>query len=97
MTDNSVEIREFTKLVERFVHLANEMKDEGKSLATINAALMSASATYGSYVAAGNEGYLKPSGVDKLVDAYRHHAVRVQDIKRANVQNNDPVSDEGPK
>lgn len=91
MTDSNVEIREFTKLVERFVQLANEMKDEGKSLAAINAALMSASATYGSYVAAGNEGYLKPSGVDKLVDSYRHHAVRVQDIKKASIQNNDQV------
>jgi hypothetical protein len=97
MTSQSVEIREFTKLVERFVQLANEMKEEGKSLSTINAALMSASATYGSYVAAGNEGYLKPSGVDKLVDAYRHHAVRVQDIKKATIQSNAQPVDEGSK
>jgi hypothetical protein len=97
MTNQSVEIREFTKLVERFVRLANEMKEEGKSLATINAALMSASATYGSYVAAGNEGYLKPSGVDKLVDAYRHHVVRVQDIKKATIQSNGQAVDEGSK
>jgi hypothetical protein len=86
MTDNSDQIKEFTSLVERFVRLANEMKNEGKGLTTINAALMSASATYGSYVAAGNEGYLKPSGVEKLVDAYRHHAVRVQDLKRESIQ-----------
>lgn len=92
MTNNGTEIQEFTKLVERFVQLANEMKKEGTSLATINSALMSASATYGSYVAAGNEGYLRPSGVDKLVDAYRHHAVRVQDIKRASIQSSDEDS-----
>lgn len=86
MTENIEQLKEFTKLVERFVAVANEMKDEGKNLSTINAALMSASATYGSYVAAGNEGYLRPSGVDKLVEAYRHHANRVQDVKKQIIQ-----------
>ncbi|MES9992464.1 MAG: DUF3144 domain-containing protein [Candidatus Thiodiazotropha sp.] len=86
MTENIEQLKEFTKLVERFVQLANEMKDEGTSLPTINAALMSASATYGSYVAAGNDGYLRPSGVEKLVESYRHHANRVQDIKKHIIQ-----------
>jgi fatty acid-binding protein DegV len=97
MTNNSEEIQEFTKLVERFVEVANEMKNEGKRLTTINAALMSASATYGSYIAAGNVGYLQPSGVDKLVDAYRHHALRVQEIKKAIIQSSGQNIDQDPK
>jgi hypothetical protein len=86
MPESSDKMQEFTELVERFVGLANEMKEEGKSLSTINSALMSASATYSSYVAAGNEGYLQPSGVDKLVDVYRNHAIRVQELKKAMIQ-----------
>jgi hypothetical protein len=86
MTDNIDQIKEFTSVVERFVRLANEMKNESKGLTTIIAALVSAAATYGSCVAAGNEGYLKPSGVDKLVDANRRHALRVQDLKRESIQ-----------
>ena len=82
MTDTNKQALEFTALVEQFVKLANEMKDAGKPVSMINMALMSASATYGSYVAAGNEGYLKPSGVDKLVAAYHAEATRVQEIKR---------------
>ncbi|MCU7892959.1 MAG: DUF3144 domain-containing protein [Candidatus Thiodiazotropha sp. (ex Ustalcina ferruginea)] len=81
MSEDKEQLAEFTKMVERIVQLANEMKDEGKSLSMINGALMSASATYGSYVAAGNDGYLQPSGVDKLVEVYRNHVNRVQEMK----------------
>jgi hypothetical protein len=85
-SDQTGELAEFTAVAERFIALANEIKNEGKPLALVNAALMSASATYGTYTAAGNQGYLKPSGVDRLVDAYRAQVANIQDIKRMALQ-----------
>jgi uncharacterized protein (UPF0333 family) len=76
------DMEEFTALASRFIELANTMKGEGKPLQMINAALMSASATYGTYVYAGNEGYLKPSGVKKLVDTYNNQVDNIQKIKK---------------
>ncbi|MCU7904615.1 MAG: DUF3144 domain-containing protein [Candidatus Thiodiazotropha sp. (ex Epidulcina cf. delphinae)] len=85
MSDKTEQLAEFTALVERFVQLANEMKGAGKPLPMINAALMSASATYGTYVAAGNDGCLRPSGVDKVVDAYRNQVIKIQELKRQTI------------
>ncbi len=82
MSDKDTEFTEFTAVAERFIALANEIKSEGKPLALVNAALMSASATYSTYVTAGNQGYLKPGGVDRLVDTYRAQLANIQDIKR---------------
>jgi uncharacterized protein YukE len=82
MPDNS-NMEEFTALAERFIQLANEMKNEGKTLQMINAAMMSASATYATYIFAGNQGYLKPDGVKKLVDAYRNQVENIQQIKKS--------------
>jgi hypothetical protein len=76
------ELEEFTALASRFIELANSMKQEGKPLPMINAALMSASATYGTYIYAGNEGYLKPSGVKKLVDTYSNQVENIQKLKK---------------
>ncbi|MES9814079.1 MAG: DUF3144 domain-containing protein [Candidatus Thiodiazotropha sp.] len=88
MSDQETEIAEFTAVAERFIALANEIKSEGKPLPLVNAALMSASATYSTYVAAGNQGYLKPSGVDRLVDTYRAQLANIQEIKRKAAESN---------
>jgi hypothetical protein len=68
-------------LMGRFIQVANQMKDEGVPVQLINGAMMAASATYGTYISAGNAGYLKESGVDKLVDVYRKHAEYIQRVK----------------
>ncbi|MET0027157.1 MAG: DUF3144 domain-containing protein [Candidatus Thiodiazotropha sp.] len=81
MTETN-DLKEFTELSERFIQLANEMKSEGKPLPMINAALLSASATYGTYIFAGNAGYLKPTGVDKLVSTFRLQVESIQKIKQ---------------
>ena len=67
----------------RFIDLANEMKNEGTGTHIVSAALMSASAIYANYVATGNSGGLTDSGVDKIVDAYRHQMKQVQVAKKA--------------
>ncbi len=69
----------------RFIALANSMKDEGIGTAVVSAALMSSSAVYATYVAAGNTGALADSGVDKVAEAYRTHLVRVQEMRKAEI------------
>ncbi|TGD76150.1 DUF3144 domain-containing protein [Mangrovimicrobium sediminis] len=67
----------------RFIELANTMKNEGVSTPVVSAALMSASAVYATYVAVGNAGGLTPSGVEKVVEAYRHQMEQVQAARKA--------------
>ena len=80
MTEDTM--REYNLLSERFIALANEMKNEGKDQQMVNAALMSASGVYATYIAAGNEGGLNPSGVDQVVAVYKANLEKVQEFKR---------------
>ena len=79
MTEKSM--HEYNLLSERFIALANEMKNEGKSQQMVNASLMSASGVYATYTAAGNEGGLTPSGVDQVVAVYKTNLENVQKLK----------------
>ena len=67
---------------QKFIELANEMKDEGYDTKLVSAALMSASGIYATYVSAGNEGGLQPSGVDKVVMMFRRNLEHIQEIKK---------------
>lgn len=67
---------------QRFIDLANEMKDEEIDIRLISAALMSASGIYATYTAAGNAGALEPTGVDKVVAAYRQTLEHIQRRKK---------------
>lgn len=67
---------------QRFIKLANELKDEGHDVRLVSAALMSASGIYATYSVAGNEGGLNPTGVDKVVEMYRKSLERIQEIKK---------------
>ena len=49
----------------QFIELANRLKDEKIDPNLVSGALMTASGIYATYVAAGNEGALEPSGVKK--------------------------------
>jgi len=69
--------------VEKFVDLANKLQQEGFEESVISAALMAASGVYSTFVAAGNEGGLEPSGVDKVVTAYRGTLEHIQAFKKA--------------
>ena len=80
MTEKSM--REYNLLSERFIALANEMKNEGKEQQMVNAALMSASGIYATYTAAGNEGGLNSTGVDKVVAVYKANLENVQKLKK---------------
>ena len=65
-----------------FIDLANRMKDNGVDPAIVSAALMMASGIYATYVSAGNEGALQPSGVTKVVNLYQNTLERYQEIKK---------------
>lgn len=67
----------------RFIGLANEMKNEGHSPQLVSAALMAASGIYVTYISAGNDGGLQPSGVDKVVMMYRRNLEHIQEQKKA--------------
>lgn len=73
-------------LMNRIIDVANEMKEEGAGTHVISAALMSASAVYATYVAAGNEGGLTESGAEKIVEAYSHQMKQVQAAKKAHFE-----------
>ena len=74
-------MREYSVLSERFIALANEMKSEGNDLQMVNASLMSASGIYATYTAAGNDGGLNPTGVDKVVAVYKANLESIQRLK----------------
>lgn len=67
---------------ERFINLANQLKDEGVPVNVVSWALMSASGIYATYSVAGNTGGLNPSGVDKVADAYRQNLANIQELRR---------------
>ena len=70
--------------MQRFIDLANLMKEETIPTRVVSAAMMTASAVYSTYVFAGNDGRLAPSGTVKLAEAYKQQLDRVQHVKAAN-------------
>ncbi len=70
----------------KFIELANQMKEENIDVQLISGALMTASGVYATYTAAGNDGALEPSGVDKVVDLYRRTLEHHQAVKRASLE-----------
>jgi hypothetical protein len=70
----------------RFIELANELKEEGNDVKLVSAALMAASGIYATFSVAGNAGGLNPSGVDKVVDAYRRSLEHIQKVKQADAK-----------
>jgi len=84
MSDNQSE-QHFT-CMNRFIELANTLKDEGIPVAVVNWAMMTASAHYATYSVAGNSGGLNDSGIEKITDAYRQNLRQVQDAKKAQLE-----------
>ena len=66
----------------KFINLANELRKEGIDPNLVSGALMTASGVYATYIAAGNDGALEPSGVDKVVEVYRRTLQHYQTVKK---------------
>jgi len=73
---------EAQELAQKFIDLANELKNQGRSPQAISGGLMFASCIYATYSVAGNDGYLEPTGVDKVADVYRRNLAEVQRRKK---------------
>lgn len=78
----------------KFIDLANEIKNEGIDPALVSGALMTASSIYATYVAAGNSGALEPSGVDKVVDIYRRTLEHFQEVKRKSLEDDSEAAND---
>jgi len=70
----------------KFIELANQLKDEKIDPKLVSGALMTASGIYATFVAAGNQGALEPSGVDKVVALYRRTLEHHQQVKKEQLQ-----------
>jgi len=68
---------------QKFISLANELRDIGHTPQLVSAALMAASGIYATFISAGNDGGLQPSGVDKVVLMYRRNLEHIQERKKA--------------
>jgi hypothetical protein len=68
--------------VNRFIDLANAIKDDGVDVNIVATALMSASCIYSTYAAGGNKGGLTETGVEKVTEAYKKELQRIQAVKR---------------
>jgi hypothetical protein len=66
----------------RIIELANTLKDEGHDTNLVSASLMAASGVYATYAAAGNEGALEPSGVQKITAMYTRNLEHIQEQKK---------------
>jgi hypothetical protein len=81
MTKTDTDIHK--ECVQRFIDLANAMKNEGLDVNIVSGGLMSASALYASFLVGGNSGGLTASGVEKVSAVYKRELERIQKIKKA--------------
>ena len=70
----------------KFIELANKLKKEDIDIVMVSGSLMTASCIYATYVAAGNNGALESSGIDKVVQIYRRTLEHHQVVKKAQLQ-----------
>ncbi len=80
------EMQQHNECTAKFIEMANEMKDKEIDIRVISASLMAASGIYATYMAAGNAGALEPTGVDKVVTAYRQTLEHIQNRKKEEIQ-----------
>ncbi len=69
----------------KLIELANKLREEDIDSTLVSGALMTASAIYATFVAAGNDGALEPSGVDKVTEIYKRTLEHHQDLKRSQI------------
>ena len=72
--------------IQAFIDLANDMKNEGTSIALISTALMRACAVYSTYAVTGNQGALHDSGIEKLQKVFGEQLAVVQKAKIAEAE-----------
>ena len=83
MTEKEQQIAAHNRATAAFIDLANTLaKDEDQDPKIVSAALMAASGVYATFIAAGNDGYLGPGGVEKVASLYKNNLSYIQQRKR---------------
>ena len=80
-TDHQIHL----ECLNRFIDLANTIKDEGVDIKMVSYGLMSASGYYTTYALGGNDGGLTDSGVEKITATYKSELERIQKLKKEQV------------
>ena len=70
----------------KFIELANELREKEIDINLVNGALMTASGIYATYVEAGNDGALEESGVKKVTDLYLRNLKNHQKGRKAKLK-----------
>lgn len=90
------EAEHHAQCMQRFIDMANGMKNDGVPTRVISAALMTASGVYATYSVAGNSGGLNPSGIEKVTEAYKQNLENIQQAKREQVAASQPTAGTNP-
>jgi len=85
--DAKIQAENHSKCVDRFIELANAMKDEGLAPGVVSHGLMSASGIYATYAIAGNTNGLNQAGVEKLAGLYQSNLENIQKSKKEQASN----------
>jgi len=81
--DDKQKLEAHNKATSAFIEMANELaRQDGQDSKIVSAALMAASGIYATFVAAGNEGFLGPGGVDKVAEIYKNNLGYIQQRKQ---------------
>ena len=87
MSEQQKKIEQHNQSIDEFIALANEMAEKkGRDIKLVSAALMAASGVYATFMAAGNNGYLAPGGVDKVVELYQKNLTYIQERKKQDLE-----------
>jgi len=87
MSDQEKQVQAHNQATERFIKLANEMaNEEGQDIKMISAALMAASGVYATFMAAGNQGFLAPNGIDRVAEVYKNNLAYIQQRKKQELE-----------
>ncbi len=87
MSEKQQQIEAHNKATDEFVQLANRMANEqGLDIKMVSAALMAASGVYATFMAAGNQGFLAPGGVDRVAEVYKRNLAYIQDRKKEELE-----------
>ena len=83
MSEQQNQIDAHNQATNEFIELANKMTNErGFDSKLVSAALMAASGVYATFIAAGNQGFLAPDGVEKVAAMYKNNLAYIQKRKK---------------
>ncbi len=87
MSEQQKQIDAHNQATSEFIELANKMvNDRGFDSKLVSAALMAASGVYATFIAAGNQGFLAPGGVDKVTEMYKNNLAYIQNRKKEELE-----------